>query len=534
MTATGAPFCERIVVGPRRGGRDYDVLATSRGLTLAVEDLGRLRRHNFEVRPFARPGEPVCAFLRLRASGLQTWLIATTSQDSEINGNPVWITSGLVLTANMLDLVSWRVLPLAPQSGGSPPAPGSTLETVPIYPRPSPSSVWMGNGAVTRAARRLARSRLALETPPGVRQAVLSAVLEQTPVFRRSGLSFMTAPPEAAGPGDLPELCVFEAGSRGPSAPKGYQLVSLDGTAVEPPGPVAADGWDEFLELAAAERRAAAEGLDRTSRSLPLNVRLSAQADMQLRVEAYLDGLAGPAEQADSLFFLVKAAHRVGDEEARGHVVGALFKAFERRLKASPDPQFWLTQYLRKLDAAMRPVGPPLLAPRLAVETGVVFALEDDLAERVAPAIVEDLAALATDALARAPRRSAAAMSVLLQAVVDRLISVPCEPRATVLGQALAEAIAEEVRLRRATDSNSGQSMAGFIERLVLGRQLLALTRFRRSGTLSALRDGAAGAPIEKCLAVALQAMRRERPASRAELALALAIWRLGKTWVSP
>jgi hypothetical protein len=532
MTAADNQFAERILVGPRRGGRDYDVLATSPGLRLAVEDLGRIRRHNFEVRPFVRAGGPVWAFFRLRSAAPEAWLIATTSLHSEINGNPVWITSGLAVTRDVLDVIGWRVLPIASPWIGDVPASGSSLKAAPIHLTVPSVTGWTTEVAIAHAVQRLARTRLAVETPVGEQLAVLTALLELAPSFRRSGLSFITAPPHAGAPEDPPELAVFDVGARGPSTLKGYELVSLVAAEGAPVPLVTADGWDEFLELAAVDRLPIVEGLDRTSRSLPLNAALPVQADMQLRIETYLDGLPGPAEQADALFYLVKAAHRVRDPQSRGQVVGALIKAFEKRVKASSDPHFWLAQYLLKIDAVMKSVGPPLLAARLAVETGAAFGLEGDLTERIAPAIAEKLAAAAADQLTRVRHRTAASLSTLLEAVFDRLAEAPGEPNAIRLGLGLADAIGADARLRGA-DARSGRSIAGFINRLIFGRQLSFLSLLRQSPNLGALRTTAAADAIENTLTEALQAVRIARPASRSDLATTLAVWRLGKVWLA-
>lgn len=533
MTVADNQFAERILVGPRRGGRDYDVLATSPGLSLAVEDLGRIRRHNFEVRPFVRAGAPVWAFFRLRSAGPEAWLIATTSLNGEINGNPVWITSGLVVTRDVLDVIGWRVLPIGSPWLGDVPAPESSLTAAPIHLTAPSINGWTTKIATAHAVQRLARTRLAVETPDGEQLAVLTALLELAPSFRRSGLSFITAPPQAGAPEDPSELAVFDVGARGPSTLKGYELVSLVAPEGAPVLLVEADGWDEFLELAAVDRLPIVEGLDRTSRSLPLNAELPVQVDMQLRIETYLGGLPGPTEQADALFYLVKTAHRVRDPRSRDQVVGALFKAFEKRLKASADPHFWLAQYLLKIDAVMKSVGPPLLAARLAVETGAAFGLDGNLTERIAPAIVEKLASAAADQLAHVRRRTAASLSALLEAVVDHLAEAPGEPKATRLGLGLADAIGEDARLRGDADARSGRSIASFIARLISGRQLSSLSQLRQSLNLGVLRTTAAADAIENTLTEALQAVRRGRPATRGDLATTLAVWRLGKVWLA-
>lgn len=511
-----------LVVGPRRAGRDYDLLAASAGLQPAVADLGRVKRHNFEVRAFVRPDRPVHAFFRLPATGADVWMLATTSLNGEIGGNPVWITTGLVLTPDLLDAVDGRVLPLAlPWPGAEPPPPGAVLAPIAVG---APGPLEPIDPMVVGWAERLGRARLAIEAPSGAVDGVLAAVLDAAPAWRRRNLAFISAPPEAASPDDAPALAVFEAGTRRAGAPVGYELIQLD--ALEPGGARASaprSPWDDLLEAAARARFGLARGLDVAARALPLPPAETGEAETQRRVDAYLETETSDAARLDALFHLVRSARAITDEAGRAETLRALLKTFEKRMKAAVDPIAWLDTYLDRIEPVIGADGPRLLPARLAIETGVLFSLDRQRAERLAPAVCESLLEAAQARLAGGVAVAAPALDALLAAVVRRLDIAPRDTAPPRFGNGLVTALAR-------AGGEGGDTVAAFLHRLIGSGRRDALAALRESGALPAFKRSG-GAPISAELRQALSRARGGDFRQRDQLASALSVWRLGKAW---
>jgi hypothetical protein len=510
---------ECLVVGPRRSGRDYDLLAASAGARPAVEDLSRIRRHNFEVRPFVRAERPVHAFFPLRATGQDVWLLATTSLNGETAGNPLWITTGLILTPDMLDAVEGRVLPLAvPWPGAEPPPPGSAL--APFVVTPTPPAPVVLDPQVLAWAERLGRTRLAIEAPGETVAAVLAAVLDAAPIWRRRNLSFLSAPPEAAAPEDAPAFAVFETGTRVARDLPAYQLIQLDRPDLAVTA--TADAWDALLDAAAREQFGLSRGLDQAARALGSIAAETAEAGIQRRIEAYLDLQPDEADRFEALVHLVRAARTVSEPAGRGELVRALLRTFERRMKGSADPAAWLKGYLDRLEAEVGADGPRLLPARLAIETGVLFALPQPWIGRLAPAVVESLAEAAAARLPQAPWTTLASLEALLGAVVQRLQSWPGEPAAARLGALLAEAV------WRTGEPGEG-TLAAFVERVLAEGPSSALDHL--APALGRFKAGPDGARLAAALTRRLTLARRADFRDRRALASALAAWRAAKAW---
>jgi hypothetical protein len=287
-----------LVVGPRRSDPDYDVLAVSPGLLPAVEDLSRIRRHNFEVRGHVRPSRPVLAYFPLYATGADVWLLATTSL-----AGGAWVTTGLVLTPRHLDAIDGRVLELAqPWPCATPPPFGSTLAMFPVPTNlvsPPPTE----DARVRAWADRLGRMPLAIEAPGEAVRLVLAAVLDAAPAWRRRTLSFLTAPPEAAG-GEPPALAVYETGAGDGPAP-GYELVVLrearSETAEAPaPAPPPVRPPAPALAPAAAPGGVTVEALER----------LVAGGDWRALVELERSGVLDPLKRGPAAERLAAAIAR--------------------------------------------------------------------------------------------------------------------------------------------------------------------------------------------------------------------------------
>jgi hypothetical protein len=523
MTALFAPC---LVVGPRRAGRDYDLLAVSAGLDVAVEDLSLIKRHNFDVRPFVRPGRPVHAFFRLRATGGDVWLRATTSLNGESAGNPVWITKGLVLTPDILDAVGGRVLPMdSAWTEADPPTAGSVLAAYPIPADLGKVDPGTLDPQVRAWAARLGRGRLAIEAPGEAVETVLAAVLDAAPAWRRRNLGFLSAPPEAAGPEEAPMLAVFEAGA-GRADPPGYSLIRLDQPDRAAPGdPRVSGAWDALLEAAARERFDLARGLDQIARGLPpASGDTTSETETLRRLDAFLDAQTSDEARFDALLDLVRATRAIPDEAARGETLRALLKAFEKRMKAAAQPGFWLRRYLDGIEPVIGADGPRLLPARLGIETGAAFSLDTACALRIAPAIAADLAEAAAVRLERGVATSAPALEVLLGAVLYRLDAAGAQAAPLRLGLALVEVLAR----RRGA---SAPLAAAFLERLIAVGRRDDLKRLRQSGVLGGLKAGDGAGPIAAALSSRLRAARAGDYRSPESMASALALWRLGKAW---
>lgn len=438
---------ERIVLGPRREGHGYGVLATSEGLELPPAALDLLKDFNLRIGEYIQQARPIkAAFQFSFPPDRELWFVCETRHMGRIGSNPLIQTWGLVIARPQLEAVDYRLHAL--------------LAFNPVPNKPAKLGETLGTAAIETKAVKAANTgsppppdllEEVIFLPAPLRlavggqldaEAVLEDLLDKRGIAARAETSFITGPAPVF-PWDL--ICYDrEAWSDYTVA----DAISFDERGASGGGePSEADRVWHRLRLALEPLdQSLAIALQRFVKPPPPDE--TAAGRVGRVVLAYLDRLPREHERAQVMVQLIEvSAGLTVDSDRRAAGLG-LVRTIEGLFASGRAAGADLEEYVKLQKPLTEALGaPPLLLTRLAAEYGGALLVNAATIDRLDQSLVVNFAPEVEAAIATTSGALGTLAALLDHSVAaDSRLPGPRRLKLALLDQVLARGPAVEAR----------------------------------------------------------------------------------------
>jgi len=417
---------DRLALGPADGGRGFDVLAATLGLSLPAEARSAIKDFNLRIGDYMAAGIEIHACFPVSVPpARRLWFVSTTNVHKREAGNLVWITWGVILDETQMTAIDGRADRLIgmlhrrrrPQLGEELTPLEVSVEALAAAPEagPRPGAIeFLRHSAHVGQTPQLMRAHTGADPV-----ACLGAMLGVANFANRQQASWVTAP--------VPlhdwHLACFKAadwaGAEYWTVPVEQQL-DVYATRIEGGAPASANATALHLLCTALE--ASRDPHDK--KLTPGLAGLGGGDDIPLgtRIEAFMQHEASQGGGAiETMMRLFRGTARIEEKDARELIMQALRSALESVIGTAAEPAAWFEAFYTLDDAVRAAIGAPMSMPRIAAEQGIIFRLSLDLVDKIGEATLKLFRNQLTLQSAQSPLGPPASEARLLAQCLPRL-----------------------------------------------------------------------------------------------------------------